>query len=69
MAGIAKCVVGEKVKIIVEGKGQKGDWFGHYQSMVVFVKGESPIPLAENEEVTVEISAITVNCAFGRVVE
>ena len=59
--------VGEKLTVKIEGKGSRGDPYFHAQSLMVFVKSPE-VPLDIGEEVTVEISAITVNCAFAKVV-
>jgi predicted RNA-binding protein with TRAM domain len=58
-----KVSVGDIVKIKLEGVGSRGDMFGSYQRLIVFVKGAAKI--MPGEVVQVKIIQVKENCAFS----
>jgi len=60
-------VVGEVVRIKVIGLGKKGDFFGKYNGLVVFIKAkEAKLPVGSL--VTLKIIEVRNTCAFGELV-
>jgi predicted RNA-binding protein with TRAM domain len=54
--------IGDIIKLKIEGCGSLGDSFGHYERVVVFVKGAKP---QTGEIVQVKVTYVKENCAFA----
>ena len=58
-----KVKAGDVIKLKLENVGAKGDWFGRYKRIVVFVKNlKTANP---GEMVQVRITYVKENCAFS----
>lgn len=55
---------GQKLKIKVEGKGAKGDFFGKVQGLVVFIRDCNAVPVGDFIEI--EVIEVRDKCAFAK---
>jgi predicted RNA-binding protein with TRAM domain len=58
-----KIKVGDVIKLKLEGVGAKGDVFGRYKRIVVFVKGKNK--MTDGEIIQAKVTLIKENCAFA----
>ena len=56
--------VGDELKIVVKGTGSKGDWYGTYQGLVIFIQKIEKCTLGE--QITVKITGVCSKCAFAK---
>jgi predicted RNA-binding protein with TRAM domain len=61
MVGLQK---GQKLKIKVEGKGSKGDFFGKLKGLVIFIRDCNAVPIGEAIEI--EITEVSEKVAFAK---
>ena len=61
MGGLQK---GQKMKIKVEGKGAKGDFFGKVKGLVVFIRDCNAVPVGDFIEI--EVIEVRDKCAFAK---
>jgi predicted RNA-binding protein with TRAM domain len=61
MVGLQK---GQRLKIKVEGKGSKGDFFGKVKGLVVFIKDCNAVPIGEAIEI--EVTEVSEKVAFAK---
>ena len=61
MGGLQK---GQKLKIKVEGKGSKGDFFGKLKGLVIFIKDCKAVPVGDLIEI--EITEVSDKVAFAK---
>lgn len=55
--------VGDEMKITVKGTGSKGDWYGTYLGLVIFIQKLEKCTVGEM--VTVRITGVCSKCAFA----
>ena len=58
-----KVQIGDIVQLKIEGVGAKGDVFGRYKQIVIFVKGVDKV--TPGQLIDVKITYVKQNCAFA----
>ena len=53
--------------IEIVGKGSKGDWFGKWRGVIIFIRGKEK--LERGQKVNLRVTAVESTCATAEVIE
>lgn len=62
--------IGQKVEVKVTGKGERGDPFGKFKDVIVFLKGTTEeMDIVEGDRILAEITMLRPRSAFANVIK